>query len=45
MGADLYTDVARNQSSRFVHLSKKGPTRAVRNSVRWALKGKALRKF
>ena len=43
MSAVLYKDVARHRNTRFVRLSKKGPHRAVRNSVRWALRKRALR--
>ncbi len=44
MSAALYMDIARNEKTRFVRLSEKGPMRAVRSSVRWTLKKRTGRK-
>jgi hypothetical protein len=38
MSSALYMDVLHSPASRFVRLAQKGPTRALRNSVKWALK-------
>jgi hypothetical protein len=38
MSSALYMDVLHNSASRFVRLAKMGRMRAVRNSVKWALK-------
>jgi len=38
MSAALYLDVSRSPAPRFVRLSKAGPTRAARNSVKWRLR-------
>lgn len=37
MSSALYMDVLHNPVSRFVRFAQKGPTRAARNSVKWAL--------
>ena len=43
LASALYVDMRKNQNTRFVRLSEKGPVRAVRNSVRWALKKRRRR--
>ncbi len=36
--AALYLDIAQGSKSRFSRLAKPGPSRAVRNTVRWTLR-------
>ena len=38
MTSALYMDVGHNSASRFRRIAKAGPIRAVRNSVKWALR-------
>jgi hypothetical protein len=38
MAAKLYTEINRNPNSRLIRLAEEGPTRALRGSVRWALR-------
>ena len=38
MASALYMDIRKGGRTRFLRLSRKGPTRAARNSVRWTLK-------
>jgi HB1, ASXL, restriction endonuclease HTH domain len=44
MGSALYRSVLNDPASPFIRVSEPGPTRAVRNSVRWRLKPGIARK-